>query len=276
MTTREFLTNVTFILMVMAIGALLEIAVPLFAPKAERDRRTANLGLTALSFLSNWALSSTAAILALSLRPAGMMSTVVWSPTARIALGVLLLDFSVGYLSHYTLHMSSFLWRFHRIHHSDDFVDVTTTYRTHPVETVWRFLFAVVPVWMVGIPAQAVVIQRLLQAAWGVMEHSNVCLWRPLDRWLSLIWVTPNVHKVHHSRASAETNSNYGNVLTLYDRLLGTFTPSERAYSVVYGLNDADPARAASFPGLLLMTFEPLDEVSNPDTKIRNPSTATR
>ena len=276
MTTREFLTNVTFILIVMGIGALLEIAVPLFAAKTRRERRTANLGLTALSFLSNWLLSSTAAILALSLRPAGLMSTVAWSATVQIALGVLLLDFSVGYLSHYTLHMWSFLWRFHRIHHSDDFVDVTTTYRTHPVETVWRFLFAVVPVWMVGIPAQAVVIQRLLQAAWGVMEHSNVRLWQPLDRLLSIVWVTPNVHKVHHSRALAETNSNYGNVLTLYDRLLGTFTASERAYSVVYGLNDADPSRAASLPGLLMMPFEPPDEVSDSDTKVRNASTATR
>jgi len=276
MTTREFLTNVTFILIVMGIGALLEIAVPLFAAKTRRERRTANLGLTALSFLSNWLLSSTAAILALSLRPAGLMSTVAWSATVQITLGVLLLDFSVGYLSHYTLHMWSFLWRFHRIHHSDDFVDVTTTYRTHPVETVWRFLFAVVPVWMVGIPAQAVVIQRLLQAAWGVMEHSNVRLWQPLDRLLSIVWVTPNVHKVHHSRALAETNSNYGNVLTLYDRLLGTFTASERAYSVVYGLNDVDPSRAASLPGLLMMPFEPPDEVSDPDTKVRNASTATR
>ena len=129
---------------------------------------------------------------------------------------------------------------------------------------------------MVGIPAQAVVIQRLLQAAWGVMEHSNVRLWQPLDRLLSIVWVTPNVHKVHHSRALAETNSNYGNVLTLYDRLLGTFTASERAYSVVYGLNDVDPSRAASLPGLLLMPFEAPDEVSDPDTKVRNASTATR
>ncbi len=276
MSTREFLTNVTFILTVMAIGALLEIAVPLFATSANRDRRTANLGLTSLSFLSNWLLSSTAAILALSLRPAGLMATVAWSPTVQIVVGVLLLDFSVGYLSHYTLHMSSFLWRFHRIHHSDEFVDVTTTYRTHPVETVWRFLFAVVPVWIVGIPAQAVVMQRLLQAAWGVMEHSNVRLWRPLDRLLSLVWVTPNVHKIHHSRALAETNSNYGNVLTLYDRLLGTFTPSDRAHSVVYGLDDTDPSQAASFPGLLTMPFGSLDEVSEPDTKVRDASIAPR
>jgi sterol desaturase/sphingolipid hydroxylase (fatty acid hydroxylase superfamily) len=176
-------------------------------------------------------------------------------PIAQIAAGVILLDFTVGYLAHRGLHIFPTLWRFHRIHHSDVFVDVTTTYRTHPVETFWRFLFVIVPVWTLGIPAQAVVIQRLLQATNGILEHSNVRLWRPLDRVLSLVWVTPNVHKIHHSRDVAETNSNYGNVLSIYDRLLGTFTPADRAFSVVYGLDDADPARLASLSGLLVMPF---------------------
>ena len=107
--------------------------------------------------------------------------------------------------------------------------------------------------WTLGIPAQAVLIQRLVQASNSILEHSNVRLWAPLDRILSPFWVTPNVHKIHHSRTLAETNSNYGNVLSLYDRLLGTFTPAERAHSVVYGLDDADPARVGSFTGLLSM-----------------------
>jgi sterol desaturase/sphingolipid hydroxylase (fatty acid hydroxylase superfamily) len=277
MSTREFLTNVTFILTIMAVGASLEIAAPFFAARRDRRRQAANLSLTVVSFLSNWLLASIAAILALTMRPHGMMATLSWPFGVQVAVGILILDFSVGYLSHRTLHMSAFLWRFHRIHHSDDFVDVTTTYRTHPVETVWRFLFAVVPVWMAGIPAQAVVIQRLLQAAWGVMEHSNVRLWRPLDRLLSLVFVTPNVHKVHHSRALAETNSNYGNVLTLYDRLLRTFAPSERAYAVVYGLDDVDPAESATFSGLLMMPFDMADKVPlPPDAKVRNGSTVAR
>ncbi|HJZ70501.1 MAG TPA: sterol desaturase family protein [Vicinamibacterales bacterium] len=276
MTTREFLTNVTIILTIMAAGTLFETIVPLFsAANAWRGRRSANLAFTGLSFLSNWLLASVAAILALSWRPAGLMAASTWPVWLQIVLSVVLLDFSVGYLSHRTLHMSSFLWRFHRIHHSDDFVDATTTYRTHPVETVWRFLFAVVPVWMLGIPAQAVVIQRLLQASFGVLEHSNVRLRPALDRLLSVVWVTPNVHKIHHSRVLAETNSNYANVLTLWDRLLGTYTPSERVYSVVYGLDDADPARG-SFPALLAMPFEPAVGVSVPDTKVRNEESLAR
>ena len=276
MSVRDFLSNVGFILAVMAVGSVLEIAVPLFAARRNGDRRAANLAFTGLSFLTNWMLSSIAAAVALSLRPAGLMSLAAWSPTLRIGLGIVLLDFSIGYLSHRTLHMSSFLWRFHRIHHCDDFVDVTTTYRTHPVETVWRFLFSVVPVWLIGIPAQAVVIQRLLQAGFGVTEHSNVRLPPAVDRVLSKVLVTPNVHKVHHSRLLDETNSNYANVLTVWDRLLGTFTSSDRAYDVVYGLDDADPAQLSSFPALLAMPFASTVEPTVPDIKVRKHAPAGR
>lgn len=278
MSARQFVTNVMIILAVMGVGTLLEAVIPLFsAVHASPGRRSINVAFTALSFFSNWLLASVAAILALSWRPAGLMATLTWPLWVQIVLSVVLLDFSVGYLSHRTLHMSSFLWRFHRIHHNDDFVDATTTYRTHPVETVWRFLFAVVPVWILGIPAQAVVIQRLLQATFGVLEHSNVRLRPALDRTLSVVWVTPNVHKIHHSMIASETNSNYANVLTLWDRMLGTYTASERAYSVTYGLDDADAMRSRSFPGLLAMPFEATAEVSSPsleavsvsDTKVR-------
>jgi sterol desaturase/sphingolipid hydroxylase (fatty acid hydroxylase superfamily) len=180
----------------------------------------------------------------------------------QVAIGIVILDFSAGYLAHRVLHAVPALWRFHQVHHSDDFVDVTTTYRTHPVETVWRFLFVIIPVWTIGIPALAVVIQRLVSAANGIFEHGNIRLWRPVDRVLSLVWVTPNVHKIHHSRARIETNSNYGNVLTIYDRVFGTFTPSERAASVVYGLDEVDAVRTASFGGLLALPFQPGGERS--------------
>ncbi len=174
MTARDFLTNVAVILTVMAGGALLETLVPMFAARPwTQRRRMANLGLTALSFGSNWLLASLAALAALTLRPAGLLAQLGWPLWIEIVFSIVVLDFSVGYLSHRTMHMWPAMWRFHQIHHSDPFVDVTTTYRTHPVETVWRFLFAIVPVWLLGIPAQAVVIQRLLQATNGVIEHAK-------------------------------------------------------------------------------------------------------
>jgi sterol desaturase/sphingolipid hydroxylase (fatty acid hydroxylase superfamily) len=242
----------------MGVAALIEAAVPFLAagPRVSR-RRGANLGLTAVVFLLNWGLSSAAAILALavSLQSPDVSRRLGLPLWLQIVAGVVLLDFSAGYLAHRALHLFPFLWRFHRVHHSDDFVDVTTTYRTHPVETVWRFLFVIVPVRLLGIPVQAVVIQRLVSAANGIFEHGNIRLWPPLDRAISVLWVTPNVHKIHHSREASETNSNYGNVLTIYDRLFGTFTSSERAASVVYGLDQADPTQIGSFGGLLTMPF---------------------
>jgi sterol desaturase/sphingolipid hydroxylase (fatty acid hydroxylase superfamily) len=269
MSLRDFLTTVSVILAVMGAAALLETAVPMFLAKPwPHPRRTANLGLTALSFVSNWALASIAAVVAVWLRPAGWLARLSWPLWLQVVVGIVVLDFSVGYLSHRTMHMWPPMWRFHQVHHSDEFVDVTTTYRTHPVETVWRFLFAIIPVWMLGLPAQAVVLQRLLQATNGVIEHANIRLWPPLDRALSLVWVTPNVHKIHHSRQVAETNSNYANLLTLYDRLLGTYTPANRADTVVYGLADAERLAAAAFPELIAIPFEPDAGAALPDRKV--------
>ena len=100
-----------------------------------------------------------------------------------------------------------------------------------------------------------VALQRLLTAINGSLEHANIRVWPALDRALSRVWVTPNMHKVHHSRAAAETDSNYGNILSIYDRVLGTFTPTERALSVVYGLDDVDPAQVRSLSQLLALPF---------------------
>jgi sterol desaturase/sphingolipid hydroxylase (fatty acid hydroxylase superfamily) len=278
MSARDFLNSIAIIFVVMGIGALIETAVPMFAARSwKHGRRAANLWLTATAFAFNWLLSSVAAAAALTLRPAGLLAQLHWPLWLQIVTGIVVLDFSVGYLSHRTMHMWPAMWRFHQVHHSDEFVDVTTTFRTHPVETLWRFLFAIVPVWALGLPAQAVLVQRLLQASNGVIEHANIRLWPPLDRVLSLVWVTPNVHKIHHSRQVSETNSNYANLLTVYDRLLGTYTPAERAASVIYGLDDAERLGRAAYPGLLSLPFQTVGRMPDvPDTKVRIDAPAGR
>jgi sterol desaturase/sphingolipid hydroxylase (fatty acid hydroxylase superfamily) len=269
MSAREFLSNVGVIVAVMAAASLLEAIVPMFVGHRHPSRRRmANLALTAIVFLLNWLLTSAVAVAAVmfSAQPTTLMTRLGLPLVLQIAVGVVLVDFSTSYLAHLLMHRSPTLWRFHRIHHSDEFVDATTTFRTHPVESVWRFLFTIVPVWIFGIPASAFVIQRLLQATNGVLQHANVRVWRPVDRLLSLVWVTPDVHKVHHSCEIAETNSNYGNVLTVYDRVFGTFTSSVRAASVTYGLKDVDRRQASSFVKLLALPFRA--QSSQPYTKV--------
>jgi len=263
MSSQEFLTTLTIVLAMLVLASLVELALPLFArTREQRGRRATNLGLTALTLsfngVLNWAAAGIA--LALSLEGPGLMTRLGIPIAAQIIGGFLVLDFSFGYLAHRLLHMSPTLWRAHRVHHSDPFVDATTTLRNHPIEGLWRFMFLLVPTWLLGVPAEAVALQRLLTVINGNLDHANIRLWQPLDRVLSFFWVTPNMHKVHHSRAHAETDSNYGNILSIYDRILRTFTPTDRALSVTYGLDDVDPAQAKSLPGLLAMPFQPPDD----------------
>src|SRR5262245_5514975 len=116
MTAREFLFNLSIILTVMAVAAVIETVVPMFAGRPWRHgRRSANLGLTALSFSLNWLLASAAAVAALSLRPAGLLAWRGLPFWAEVVLGIVVLDFSVGYLSHRAMHMWRPMWRFHRV-----------------------------------------------------------------------------------------------------------------------------------------------------------------
>jgi sterol desaturase/sphingolipid hydroxylase (fatty acid hydroxylase superfamily) len=181
---------------------------------------------------------------------------VIGLPAAlQLVVGIVALDLAYGYVAHRTMHASPSLWRYHRVHHSDPFVDVTTSYRTHPVEVAWRHLWLFGAVWALGIPASALVTFRVLSAVNGILEHSNVRMRPALDTLLSGVWVTPNMHKIHHSRLRPETDSNYGNLFTVHDRLFGTFVPTERAPSVRYGLDDVDPAKIQSVGALFAMPW---------------------
>jgi sterol desaturase/sphingolipid hydroxylase (fatty acid hydroxylase superfamily) len=196
-----------------------------------------------------------AAALCLPPASAGLLGAAGMPVSARIVVGIVALDLAYGYLAHRTMHAWPALWRYHRVHHSDAFVDVTTSYRTHPVETAWRHLWLFATVWGLGVPAAAVVAFRVLSAVNGLLEHANVRVAPALDAALSRVWVTPNVHKVHHSRERTETNANYGNLLALHDRAFGTYLPPGRARGVRYGLDDVEPAELRSFGALLAMPW---------------------
>ena len=257
MTAREFAANVGVILTVMALLYSIELVVPLFARDENGEaRRPVNLGLMALTLLLNWALISLAAVVSSvpSLHgPAPIRSLGLPMP-AVLVISVAALDLST-YLAHVGMHKIPALWRVHRVHHSDPFLDVTTTFRQHPLEGAWRFLWILVPVWIFGLPAAGVAAYRLLSAINGVFEHANIRLWTPLERILSLFWATPNMHKIHHSRLATETNSNYGNIFALFDRGFRTFTPTDRAFAVVYGLQDDEPIAMRSFSAIMASPF---------------------
>jgi len=137
-------------------------------------------------------------------------------------LAVLILDFVI-YLQHVMFHAVPLFWRFHRMHHTDLDIDVTTGARFHPVEILLSMGLKLATVAALGPPAVAVVVFEVLLNATSMFNHSNVKLPLGLDRILRLLLVTPDMHRVHHSVIPNETNSNFGFNSPWWDRLFGTY-----------------------------------------------------
>ena len=226
----------------------LESAVPLYRFGDRRIRRALpNVGLTVLLLVTNLALSFAAAwASAVSQRETPLP---VW---LRAVVGIAALDF-FAYLAHVLLHKLPFAWRFHRVHHSDETVDVTTAFRQHPGETAWRVLWQLPAIAIFGLPLWIVVLYLTISAANAQLEHANIRLPVRFDRLLRMLFVTPDMHKVHHSVLQPETDSNYSNIFSVWDRLFGTCTSNVDFTTLRYGLDDLDDHD--TFAGLLRMPF---------------------
>ena len=153
----------------------------------------------------------------------------------RTGVGLLLFD-GWMYLWHRANHEVGFLWRFHRLHHSDRAMDVTTTFRFHPGEIGLSTLARLAVMPLLGLTIDHLVLYEIVMFPVILLHHSNVGIAERADRWLRWLIVTPAAHRVHHSRIRVETDSNYGSVLTLWDRLAGTFRLRTDGTPVSFGL----------------------------------------
>ena len=246
------LPRILSLLALMAALAVVEVWIPLRDDSSRRGGRwRPNLALTVLYFVVNAAL--TAGVLGIALwmeqRQLGLLHRLRLPGAWALVLGIVVLDF-FAYLVHVLMHRIPRLWRFHRVHHSDLEVDVTTTFRQHPLEAVLRFVFTSVPAVLLGVSPLATAIYRLLSGVNALFEHANVRVLAAIDRGLRWAVVTPHMHKIHHSRARQETDSNYGNILSTFDRAFGTYTPTQRVGQVRYGLDEFDDS-PQSFAALL-------------------------
>ena len=138
-------------------------------------------------------------------------------------IGLLLLDLISAYLVHWVQHRVKWLWRFHLIHHSDTWVDTTSANRHHPGESVIRFVFTTIGVILVGSPMWLVFLYQTLSVVATQFNHANIKFPKKLDAFLSYIIVSPNMHKIHHHYVLPYSDSNYGNIFSIWDRLFGTY-----------------------------------------------------
>ncbi len=248
-----YLSGVFNVLALMAVLALVETVMPLF-PHSVLNRRhlEANLGLTAITFGLNFLMNGflMTGALWVSGHGAGLIQWADLPLPWAITVTVTVMDLAT-YAVHVLMHKVPVLWRAHLVHHCDPALDVTTTFRQHPIESLLRYVFLILTAWGLGAPLGGIMLYRTLSAVNAVFEHANVKVPRRLDTTISLFWVSPNMHKLHHSRAKAETDSNYGNLFSLFDRLMRTFTPSARAGMVHYGIDGYDEPEMQKLPGLL-------------------------
>ena len=175
-----------------------------------------------------------------------------------VIIGLLALDFS-SWLVHIVMHKSKMLWRFHLIHHSDNNVDVTTGLRHHPGDSLLRGIFFMLLIFISGAPMYGVMIYQTLVIIATAFTHANISLPLWLDKAISYILISPNMHKVHHHWKQPFTDSNYGAVFSIWDRLLGTFKKLDTK-EIRYGLDRHYPnEKDEDFLALLKKPFQKLD-----------------
>jgi sterol desaturase/sphingolipid hydroxylase (fatty acid hydroxylase superfamily) len=234
-----------------------ETLVPLIGRRHRHLREAApNLALALLLVVTNlvllWLWSRIAA--AAVAHDVGLFATGTWRAWTQAVVGVGTLDF-FGYLAHVSLHRSTVGWRIHRLLHCDLEVDVTTAFRQHPGETLWRMLWQLAAVVLLAAPLWVVIVYLSLAGLNAQLEHANIRVPGWVDRLWRVVLVSPDMHKVHHSRDVRETNTNYSNILSVWDRLFGTYTARVDPRELRYGLEGLDDPNAQTLGALLRLPF---------------------
>lgn len=180
-----------------------------------------------------------------------------------ILLGLMFLDLISAWFAHWIQHKTPWMWKFHLIHHTDTHIDTTTANRHHPGESVIRFFFTLLAVILLGAPLWLVFLYQSLSVLLSQFNHANISLPKKLDTAISWFIVSPDMHKVHHHYVMPYTDTNYGNIFSVWDRLFGTFSTLERD-QLHYGVDThLEQEFVSDIPTMLKIPFMPKKERSS-------------
>lgn len=141
---------------------------------------------------------------------------------ASIVVGLFILDIAI-YWQHRWSHHFHWIWRLHRVHHSDAELDVTSAIRFHPLEIILSLIYKGAIVLLFGIPPETILIFDIVLNASAMLNHSNIKFRSKTEYWLRLFIVTPEMHRIHHSRNTSEANSNYSSILSIWDKVFNSY-----------------------------------------------------
>jgi len=165
----------------------------------------------------------------------GLLNQGVVSAWVAIPASVLGMDL-VSYFWHRANHLLSFLWRFHQAHHSDPDYTVTTALRFHPGELLLALPLRLLAVAILGLPIVGVIVFEVIFAFANFCEHGNIDLPLKFERTIGHVFITPALHRRHHSRESKLLDTNYGTIFSLWDRLFRSYGKNSSAVWVETGL----------------------------------------
>lgn len=245
---------------VFVLMAIWEIVAPRrLAGPTRVQRWPSNLGIVLVDSMLLRLVFPTAAVgfaLLVEARGWGLATLLALPSWLAITASVLVLDLVI-YLQHVLFHALPALWRLHRVHHTDLAFDVTTGTRFHPLEVLLSMVIKCVAIAAVGAPAIAVLIFEIVLNATAMFNHGNVRIPAALDRWLRMIVVTPEMHRVHHSIVRNETDSNFGFSFPWWDRWLGTYCaqPSAGHTAMTIGVEQFREVRDLRLDRLLLQPW---------------------
>ena len=181
----------------------------------------------------------------------------------EVIICLLLLDLVGAYLVHFVEHKVPWMWKFHVVHHSDENVDVTTGLRHHPGETVFRILFTILGIYVSGASIGIIMLYQSISVLFAHITHANVGLPHSLDKVISYIFVTPNMHKVHHHFQLPLTDKNYGNIFSIWDRIFGTYHSVNNSKLVIYGIDThMKDKKVNSFYDLFFIPFQKIKKIN--------------
>jgi len=233
-------------------------------PTPIRYRWLTNLGLMFLGGLAVTILFSHSAVEVAAQVDGGLLRRWPLPPFLEIVLGFLLLDFW-RYWEHRVYHEIPLLWRVHLVHHSDTGLDITTAERHHPFEAVLAVCTTLLLVFAFGISSQTLALYVGVATLSALVTHANIVLPEGLDRRLRGWLVTPSVHAFHHSDFQPQTDSNYGTVLSVWDRLFGSYTDPATGPVRRFGLQYFHRPEDRALGPVLLQPFEYRREMHYPE-----------
>jgi sterol desaturase/sphingolipid hydroxylase (fatty acid hydroxylase superfamily) len=247
---------------VLILIALLECAVPRRTPGDTHALRWfGNAAMTVLGTIlirSLFPIAGLAWAVLCQERGWGLFNNVALPSPLEVAVTILTIDLVV-YAQHYFLHRVGVLWRLHRTHHSDHDYDLTTGLRFHPLEMTYTTTILVGALWMLGTSPTAFFIWQLMSTAINFISHANVRIPSSLDRVVRLVFVTPDMHRVHHSAAPGESLANFANTFSWWDRLFGTYmaAPAAGLDGMTFGLAGFEERKHQTLPWMLAQPFLP-------------------